>query len=482
MYPVKSKTSKVKKLLLSGVFSLTLFGALTSTGCKAPGAQSYISDIQLATADVKIADKVQSRVLVNNVYNHQLEYRYTADRGVIIANNGIGATAMYHAPFTGGPDTIRVSIFDRTDNINLPIITKQILVQGESMAYVDLPNTGSHLGDTDPGLVKIGSIRGATNVKEIGWGRNPTISPDGRYVAYVSYPGDGSSQIIIKDPVGNETNVTNNKSFNIDPSWSPIGKDGNLYLVFSSDRISSNSGNTVLNGNVLSGHGEKYHLWRVHVNGYDLKQITNTAGNDFQPNWSPDGKSIAFSSDLDNNKSNTFKNIWVLDVQSGKQIQYTHETTPNKGAYNPCWSPDAQKIVYSRKYQYRQLQKLADMQKIWMINFGLNSEGFGQIVTKAFDESIIESFPSWTPDGRSITYVRSRGTENAVVSVEAGTISNIRGSYTEPIEEGGINNVTEANWARQRSYGYGYNYGNNNPFQPNPNNPNPYPTSSAGYP
>lgn len=459
----------MKKMFITGLFLTLSLGAVSLSGCGANGGTPAIASVQIASTDVKVTDKVAVRVLVSNPYNHQLEYRYASDRGQVVANNGISSTALYYAPFTGGPDTIKVSVFDRTDNINYPVISQNILVQGESMAYVDLPNTASKLGDADNGLIKVASVRGSMNKKEIGWGRNPVISPDGRYVAYVSYPGDGSSQIIIKDPVGNETNVTtNNKSFNVDPSWSPIGQDGNLYLVFSSDRISSNSGNLV--GGSVSGHGERYHLWRVHANGYDLRQITNTAGNDFQPSWSPDGTRIAFSSDLSNNKSNAFRNLWVLDVQTGKQTQYTYETIPNKGVYNPQWSSDAQKIVYTRKYQKRQITNLADFQKIWMIDFNRNSEGFGQIVTREFDENIVESYPSISPDGRSISFVRNRGAENAVVSVDfrVGSIAGQTGTYNiEPIQEGDISNVTEAGWARQRSYGYSYNNPSlNNPFTP----------------
>ncbi len=472
MNPLKVKNLSIKRLISTSSLLLTIGAMSVSiTACPNQSANSFAS-LQIASTDVKVTDKIALRTMVNNPFGHQLEYRYTADRGEVIANNGISSTALYYAPFTGGPDTIRVSVFDRNDNINFPVISQQVLVQGESMAYVELPNTGSEITSAENGLIKVASVRGAINKKEIGWGRNPVISPDGRFVAYVTYPGDGSSQIIVKDSVGNETNITNNKSFNVDPSWSPIGKDGNLYLVFSSDRISSNSG-SLANG-TMSGHGERYHLWRVHANGYDLRQITNTAGNDFQPSWSPDGSKIAFSSDLDNNKSNTFRNIWVLDVQTGKQTQYTHETMPNKGAYNPSWSSDAQKIVYTRKYQKRQLTKLSDFQKIWMIDFTRNSEGFGQIVTREFDENIIESYASWSPDTRSITYVRNRGAENSVVSIDYNNIARVGanssiggGTFSDPIQEGDINNVTEATWARQRSYGYGYNNrGLNNPFTP----------------
>lgn len=468
MSGLKLNTMNLKKVITSSSLILML-GAMSVILTACPNQSNTFASLQIASTDVKVTDKVAVRTMVNNPFGHQLEYRYTADRGEVIANNGLAATALYYAPFTGGPDTIRVSVFDRTDNINLPVISQQVFVQGESMAYVELPNTGSVVDQAENGLIKVASVRGAINRKEIGWGRNPVISPDGRFIAYVTYPGDGSSQIIVKDPVGNETNITNNKSFNIDPSWSPIGKDGNLYLVFSSDRISSNSG-SLANG-TMSGHGERYHLWRVHANGYDLRQITNTAGNDFQPAWSPDGSKIVFSSDFDNNKSNTFRNIWVLDVNTGKQTQYTYETMPNKGAFNPAWSGDSQKIVYSRKYQRRQLQNLEDFQKIWMIDFTRNSQGFGQIVTREFDQNIVETSPSWSPDNRSITFVRHKGAENAVVSLDfvsrTGITSGALQYGMEPTPEGDLNNVMEATWARQRSFGYSYNNpGLNNPFVP----------------
>lgn len=467
MFPkINGKLVKISLMSALVLSSLTACKNITGVGSNTNSsiASSYTA-IQLNKTDINITDKAQIRVLVNNPWDHQLEYRYTADRGQVVANNGLAATAMYYAPYTGGPDTIRVSVYDRTDGVNLPIISQQVFIQGEAMAYVELPNTANPLTEYDNGLMKVANMVGTSVKKEIGWGRNPVISPDGRYIAYVSYPGDGSSQIIVKDAVGNETNITNHKSFNVDPSWSPIGTDGNQYLVFSSDRVSSNSG-ALIDG-ASAGHGERYHLWRVHVNGYDLRQITNTAGNDFQPSWSPDGRQIVFSSDLDNNKSNSFRNIWVLDVATGKQTQYTHETMANRGAYNPQWSPDAKKIVYTRKYQYRQLNKLADFQKVWMIDTNLNSQGFGQIVSKAFDESIVESFPSWSPDGRRITYVRNRGSENSVVSVDFTGITQNQGFFGQPTQESDLTNISEAQWARQRSYGWGYNNpGYNNPWNP----------------
>ena len=456
--------NKIVPLFLVSAFFLGLQGCPNGYN-----NQNNFGDLRLTKQEISVADKSDFSMLVSNTWDHQYEYRYVADRGQVIANGGIGPTGTYYAPFTGGPDKIQVSVYDRNDNKTILSISKDIFVIGESMSYVDLPNTGTQLNDYENGLIKVASVNGLPKKREIAWGRTPSISPDGRYVSYVSFQGDGTSQIFVKDSVGNEINLTNSRAFNLDPSWSPIGTDKNQYLVFTSDRISSNSG-VVTDG----GHGQNYHLWRMNVNGYDLKQITNTAGNDFQPDWSPDGKSIVFSSSLDNNKSNPFRNLWVLDLQSGRQAQLTHETIANKGTFSPRWSNDAKQILYSRKYQYRQINKLAEMQKIWLINSNVATEGFGQIATRNNDENIFESYPSWSPDGKKIAYVQNRGAENAVYSVDYSNIraGSIGGSYSTPTQEGDISNITEASWGRQRSYGGYYgggSSGGSNPFNPGGN-------------
>ncbi|MBC7473470.1 MAG: hypothetical protein H7263_04210, partial [Candidatus Sericytochromatia bacterium] len=166
--------SKVKKIFLSSAISAFLLSAVFMTGCAKNDASSQFGGITFDRTDIKVTDKVNMRVLVSNPYSHQYEYRYAADRGQIIANNGTSSTAQYYAPFTGGPDTVRVSIYDRTDNINLPTISQQTTVQGESMAYVDLPNTSSPLNESDNALIKVSSVRGSTLKKDIGWGRTPT--------------------------------------------------------------------------------------------------------------------------------------------------------------------------------------------------------------------------------------------------------------------------------------------------------------------
>src|SRR5690606_28615053 len=108
----------------------------------------------------------------------------------------------------------------------------------------------------------------------------------------------------------------------------------------------------------------------------------------------------------------------------------TYEQTKGYGSFNPVWSPDAKKIVYSRKYQANRDGRDITLQKIWMISFE-NNEGFGEIINNDEDELIIESYPGWTPDGKKVSYIQAKDRKNSLVSV---TLKNSHADFTE-VEE-----------------------------------------------
>ena len=79
-------------------------------------------------------------------------------------------------------------------------------------------------------------------------------------------------------------------------------------------------------------------LWRQKIDSKEAKQITDGAGYDYQPDWSPDGKSILYVS-----YQKDAMELWLLDLASGKSQQLT-----SGGAVNvePRWSPDEKRIVF----------------------------------------------------------------------------------------------------------------------------------------
>jgi TolB protein len=59
-------------------------------------------------------------------------------------------------------------------------------------------------------------------------------------------------------------------------------------------------------------------LWRQKLEAKEAVQITDGPGYDYQPDWSPDGKSIVYVS-----YQKDAMELWLLDLASGKTAQLT---------------------------------------------------------------------------------------------------------------------------------------------------------------
>lgn len=491
-------TTMHKTLLLS-LSAVTLLG--TASSCGPGGALSALANgciggqtfytLQLGRQSIGVNERVPVSLFLNNPCNHDLEFRFIAQRGQVLSQNPLVPGGDYVAPFTGGEDAITVTVYDRTSGVNLPQQQVRLLILGDGLSYVEAPAIGTDIGDYDNGVIKVSGVQGAgvgTPGRQVAIGRQPVISPDGRYVAYTYYPGDGTSQIRIQDALGNVQILTGSGgSFNRDPAWAPIGSDGNLHLVFSSDRLSTNSGQSV------DQRGEEFNIWRVSALGQNLQQLASTPGSDFEPSWSPDGRTIVYRSSFSQNQVQNFNNIWRLDLTSGRLLQLTYETVPDKGAYQPRFSPDGNRVVYSRKYLSRQPQQIYNFQKIWMVDLNTidipslisftpttptttpttgngpvpvvqpvqpnspvttvgNRDGnFGNIATQEFDEGTVETSPSFSADGRWISYVRKQGDDIRALSIPGnpGTQGTV-GFQPLSVLPQGSERALEMSWARQR--------------------------------
>lgn len=99
----------------------------------------------------------------------------------------------------------------------------------------------------------------------------------------------------------------------------------------------------VVNRKAVKNDNEYYytrHLYLVDVTGATVPvQLTFGDKNDGQPQWSPDGKQIAFVR-ADGDKSQ----IWLLPLSGGEAHAITKA---ENGASSPRWSPDGKKILFS---------------------------------------------------------------------------------------------------------------------------------------
>src|SRR5438094_9103756 len=144
-------------------------------------------------------------------------------------------------------------------------------------------------------------------------------------------------------------------------------------------------------------------LWRQSLDSKEAAQLTDGPGYDFQPDWSPDGKSLLYTS-----YQKDAMELWLLDVASGRTTQLT-----TGGAVNlePRWSPDGKRIVFvSTQYNKRFHVFRADVVGGKLANIArLTGETKSDLPRYYYSAYDMEISPVWTRDGQEILFVSNRG-------------------------------------------------------------------------
>ncbi len=91
------------------------------------------------------------------------------------------------------------------------------------------------------------------------------------------------------------------------------------------------------------------HLYVFDLDGHALRQLTFGDYDDGSPEWSPDGSRIAFVSNRTAEAdANDNTDIWVVNLSDAAAEPALHRVTTNPGADNqPTWSPDGRTLAYT---------------------------------------------------------------------------------------------------------------------------------------
>ena len=211
-------------------------------------------------------------------------------------------------------------------------------------------------------------------------------SPDGEWVVYRDSTrgiNDDDEVFVARADGSERQNITNDPANDWAPDWSPDGRT----IVFNSDRGGGPLGGYLVDpdgsnlraldidvwveyasfspdGNqvVFEGHdGVDYEVYVADVATGRTRQLTDNGGDDGWPVWSPDGTTIAFTSERDDclflpsdaecwrtgEPNDQHRDVWLMDVDGAN----VRRVTPEVGQFL-AWAPDSRYLLVSGRALY----------------------------------------------------------------------------------------------------------------------------------
>jgi TolB protein len=212
-------------------------------------------------------------------------------------------------------------------------------------------------------------------------GFEPSISPDGRRIAFSRNTDIGVTSVYVMNVDGTgTTSVAQGIVLNPGPVWSPDG----CQIAFRSS--------------LETNGGPVGRISIVNADGTGLHQVSPEPGpNDFafdeSPTWSPTGTQLAFTRN---------SVLHVINVDGTGLTALPNEDM----ALNPSWSPDGQRIAYMSGDPFGEIRLR-------------NPDGSNLAQVTVATPGTFDFWPRWAPDSRRLVIAHVAGDQIQTVTINA---------------------------------------------------------------
>ena len=316
-------------------------------------------------------------------------------------------TELYKVPVAGGNSTLFTAA---------PAELISFSPDGKWIAYQDIKgmedqwrkhHTSSITRDIWRYDIAEGKFTNLTN--RGGEDRNPVISADGKTIYFLS-ERDGKTMNVYSFPVDNPSNVTELTKFKTHPvRFLSQAKNGTFAMGYDGEIYTMGADNKPVKVN-------------IDIVMDDAPQISRIALRPTAASISPDGKQMAFIS-----RGDLF--VASVDHSSVKQISNTPQAESQ-----PCWSPDGKTLVYTSERDGHW-----NLYSAKIVNDSDPNFSNATVVeeTPLFKDNKERTYPTFSPDGKSLGFIQDR-TKIMIMDMDSKKVRQLTDGSTVTRLTGGV--------------------------------------------